>query len=229
MRKFIPMLVLAGLVLASLACGGGTPSDGSTTGGGGDTSSNALFSDDFSDSGSGWDEDVSDTSTVGYDNGKYVIGITTESWLAWANPGKRNLSNIHIEVTARNTGEAQDAGFGIICNSTPDGDFYYLAMSVDGYFVIAKKEGEDTIALSDPDNQWITSDVIPVNATSYQLGADCANGTLTLYVNGDEVGSAEDDTFTRGDVGLIAATFSGTDSSASAEVTFDSFEVTQLE
>ena len=241
MRKTIPLMVLGALVLSALACGGGTTTGGTTgsgdTGGGttgsgdtggGDTGgsgSDALFTDDFSDSSAGWDEDSSDSSTVEYRSGKYVIGITVESWLAWANPSPKDFENIHLEVTAGNTGDAQDAGFGLICNYTDDGDFYYLAMSVDGFYIIAKKEGDSTEALSDADNQWLASEDIAVNQTSYLIGADCADGTLTLYVDGTQIASVEDDTFTSGSVGLIAATFDGSDS---AEVTFDNYEVTQL-
>ena len=141
MRKFIPLIVLGALVLAALACGSG-PGAGTTTGGGettGGSDSDVLFSDDFSDSGSGWDVDSSDTSSVEYKSGKYIMTISSESWLAWANPGETNLQDIHVEVTANNTGDTADAGFGIICNYTADGDFYYLAMSVDGYYVIVPR------------------------------------------------------------------------------------------
>jgi hypothetical protein len=216
-----------------LACGSGTSSGGTTTGGsstgggstGGGSSPKALFSDNFSDTSNGWDDNTSDTSSVGVKSGKYVIAISAESWIAWANPSKQDLKNIHIEVTVKNTGDAQDVGFGVTCDDT-DGDFYYLAVSADGYYIIAKKAGSDTTALSDTENDsWLSSDKIPTNASSYQLGADCANGTLTLYVNGDEIASVDDSSYTSGNIGLLGATFKD---SKAAEITFDSLEVTQL-
>ena len=55
------------------------------------------------------------------------------------------------------------------------------------------------------------------------ISADCIGSTLALYVNGTQLISVKDDSFSSGDVGLIAGTFDtpGTD------IHFDNFIVRQ--
>ena len=55
-------------------------------------------------------------------------------------------------------------------------------------------------------------------------GADCGGGVLTLYVDGNQIDSVTDTTYTKGDVGLFVC--SG--SNANAEVRFDDFVATKL-
>ena len=57
------------------------------------------------------------------------------------------------------------------------------------------------------------------------MGADCGNGDLVLYVDGQQVASASDSTYTSGDTGLFA--WSG--DKVPAEIRYDDFVVTKLE
>jgi hypothetical protein len=117
--------------------------------------------------------------------------------------------------------------FGIFCfQQGEDWSFYYLAMTPAGeYAVIRATEGEDDVYLTN-DGNWETSDLIPVNADTYRVGADCGNGTLTLYVDGQRIDSVNDSTYSAGHIGLF--TWSGEDV-ASADVSFDDFVLTSLE
>ncbi|MEK7786449.1 MAG: hypothetical protein AAB658_13655, partial [Chloroflexota bacterium] len=93
----IPLVVLALATLAALACsavGGGTT---------GPTEVPSLFKDDFSSSSSGWSTGNSDSSSVDYGDGDYVMKIFTTEWFVWGNP-EESFENVHVEVTARNTG-----------------------------------------------------------------------------------------------------------------------------
>jgi len=73
--------------------------------------------------------------------------------------------------------------------------------------------------------QWETSDLIPQNASSYRLGADCGNGTLTLYVDGQQIDSVSDSTYTSGGIALFA--WSG-EEVQTVNVSFDDFLMTEL-
>ena len=207
------------LALATLAC--------QFLPGGSGSNSSALFEDDFSNNSQGWDERTSDNAATGYENNEYSIAVFPTGWYAWANPEGADLSvsNVHIEVTARNTGTATEPGFGVMCAYSSGGDnTYYMGVSTDGYYVIVKTVGGEDTVLSDPES-WIPSDDIPVNAASYRIGADCANGSLSLSVNGTTLATVEDATFTSGNVGLFVQTFS----ESNAEVRFDDYVVTALE
>ena len=216
-RKPAGVLVLA-LALSALAC---TCNLLSSLPGG----SSALFEDDFSGKGNGWDENTGLNGATNYGDGDYVIQVFSTSYFIWANPEGANLSlsNVHIEVTARSTGSATEPGFGILCDYGDGDNTYYMGVSTDGYYIIVKTVNGEDVPLSDPDS-WITSDAIPVNAASYRIGADCGNGTLALSVNGNSVGSVSDSTFTSGTIGLFARSFE----QPNAEIRFDDLVVTAL-
>jgi hypothetical protein len=186
-----------------------------------------LFSDDFSAAATGgWDENSGENAAVGYVGGEYSMQLFQTSWYAWANPegASLSLSNVRVEVTARNVGAASEPGFGIICNYVNAENFYYMGVSVDGYYVIVKTiGGQDTVLGGQ--TQWVPSDAIPVNAASYRLGAECGNGTLVLSVNGATVASATDTSLNSGSVGLFIQSFA----ESNVEIRFDDFEVTALQ
>ncbi len=212
-RNFFLISVVV-LMAAALACSG-VPGLG-----GGDGS---LYKDDFSGSGSGWSTFTSDNGSVEYGNGDYVMKVFTDAWFVWGNPDETALSNVHIEVTVNNTGGTADTSFGIMCNYASDTQHYYMGIDSQGFYAIAKVDGSDDVFLTNNDD-WGQSEAIAKNAPSYRLGADCANGTLTLYVDGQQIDSASDSSFTAGDVGL----FAWTEDEINAEIHFDDLVVTSL-
>jgi hypothetical protein len=112
-----------------------------------------------------------------------------------------------------------------MCNKSGGGDFYYLAVTAAGQYAIAKAaEGEIDLFLTNND-EWGDSDLIPVNASSYRIGVDCGNSTLTLYVDGQEVASVVDSSYTSGQVAVLA--WSG-EEATNTNVSFDDFLMTEL-
>lgn len=203
------LMALTTLGLAALACA--LPAgDGS------------LFKDDFSRESGDWGTGDDGTASVSYENDAFVFRIHEADQFYWST-AEEDLESIHIEVTVRNTGEAADAGFGVLCNHVDDQNFYYLGIGSDQYYVIAKIENDDAAPLTS-ESGWSFSDDLPLDAESYQLGADCAPGKLTLYVDGQEIASVEDDTFSRGNIGLFTVTAEDPDT----EIWFDDMVVTKL-
>ena len=82
----------------------------------------------------------------------------------------------------------------------------------------------DDVFLTNND-QWAKSDLIAKNAASYRMGADCGNGKLTLYVDGQQVASVDDMTYTSGGIALFV--WSGKDATKT-DVSFDDFKMTNL-
>ena len=213
----IPLVVLALATLAALACsavGGGTT---------GPTEVPSLFKDDFSSSSSGWSTGNSDSSSVDYGDGDYVMKIFTTEWFVWGNP-EESFENVHVEVTARNTGGATDTTFGIICNYQNATNFYYVGIDTQGFYAIFKTNPSPPDQILTNNGDWGESADITKDAASYRLGADCGNGTITLYVDGTQIASASDSDFSQGDVGL----FAWTAQEANSEIRFDDLVVTAL-
>ncbi|MBN1427133.1 MAG: hypothetical protein JXB07_02030 [Anaerolineae bacterium] len=204
---------LAALILAALACS--MPMDEPTA-----DASGIFYEDDFAGSNQIWDTVTDDEVNMAYSNEEYTIQVFADNLFTWGNPGK-TFSDIHIEVTARFTG---DAAGGIMCGYQDSDNYYYMGMSADGYYGIGKTlDGVDTMFTSSED-MWEATDLIEVYASDYRIGADCGQGKITLYVNGKTIGSIADDSFTSGDIGLFGATFDDP-----ASISYDNLIVTKLQ
>lgn len=221
------ILAVIVLALATLACnavtgggGGETPTGATST-----PSPTVILSDDFSSPqwGTGTDTD----SAVEYANGTLQMIVYTPSYFVWSTPNDQDYSNIHMEVTALTNGTDSTTAFGLMCNQQTDASnsFYYFAITPAGDYAITKATaGEDDVVLTN-NGKWGSSDSIATNAGSYRIGADCGNGTLTLYVDGKQIDSVSDASYVNGGVALF--TSSGPEIT-SANVSFDDFLMTEL-
>lgn len=206
-RVFVALTVL---VLALLAC--------SMLG------SSALIEDNFSD-GDTWGTGADDEHSIKYSNGALQMSVNKDLYFVWSTPNDEDYENVHIEVTAHNHSTDPEGAFGIICNLQITNTSYYFAISGNGKYAIGKYTfAGDTLLTND--GQWGDSNLIKSGADSYRLGADCrSNGTLALYVDGQQVDSANDTAYSSGNVGLFA--WSGEEVNGT-DVSFDDFVVTKL-
>jgi hypothetical protein len=207
-RLVAPLAVLA---LAGLACGSGTGSSGTAV-------PSALYRENFSNDDSGWCVDSDSTSSLDYTGGQYVFEVSDPEWFVWCNPDE-NFDDIHVEVTAENSGDTGDTVFGLMCHfQDATSDFYYAGVTANGdYTIRLYQDGEDVVLAEG------TTDEVDADAASYQVGMDCANGEIALYVDGKQIDSASDDTYDSGDIGLFAWTGDETP----AEIHYDDLVVTE--
>jgi hypothetical protein len=186
----------------------------------------SLLRDDFS-SGSGWGVGADADSSVRYADGALRFTLFTRDYFVFSSPNETTYQNVHAEVTVKNNGTHPTTAFGIICDqhSTDLSSFYYVAMTPSGEFAIVKAETNKPDVFLTNNGTWASSEQIAQNAASYRVGADCGNGTLVLYVDGNRIASVSDPSYTSGGVGLF--TWSGEDV-ASGDVSFDDFVLNQL-
>lgn len=207
------LFAIAALAIAALAC------QGLSVGG-----PKVILSDDFSSEqwGTGSDAD----SSVEYAGDALNFFITRDLYFVWSTPNAENYQNAHIEVTANNNSTDSTGAFGIICNMQVTDVSYYFAITGAGQYAIGKSAvAQDDVFLTNNDT-WETSSAITSGASSYRIGADCgSNGTLTLYVDGQQIDSVVDTTYANGSVALFA--WSGEQASGT-NVSFDDFQMTEL-
>lgn len=210
-RKFSqPFFAVAALMFASLAC--------SVLGSG------ALLADDFSGNDTAWGTSTDADSSVEYSNDALKFLVNRDLYFVWSTPNDEDYENIHVEVTAMNNSTDPTGAFGIICHLQITDTSYYFAVTGAGEYAIGKYTfAGDTLLTNN--GQWGESSKIAANADSYRLGADCGNNNLTLYVDGQQVDSVSDNTYTSGNVGLFA--WSGEQTNGT-EVSFDDFVVRKL-
>ncbi len=175
------------------------------------------FEDDFSDPASGWGASSHDTYVRGYQQGRYLMQIDIPQWFVWVTGG-RTYADVEMAVTLRSELEA-DNHYGVLCRYT-DGQFYYFAISADGYYAIFRRTQDgELLPLTGP--AMLRSPLIRTDGNENRLLAVCKGTQLTLYVNGEKVAQVEDETLERGDIGLAA----GTVLRAGTIVWFDDLEV----
>jgi hypothetical protein len=176
-----------------------------------------LLEDDFSDPTSGWAEAETESRRAGYKDGYYFITALEGS--AWSWPGLTETDVvIEVEATQADAGPENDNSYGVICRLQSDSDGYFLRISGDGYYSIAKRVDSEYEYLVN----WATSDVIRQGNSTNLIRAVCDGSTLTLEVNGQVLGETTDSTFTEGDVGLVVGTYED----EATEVHFDNLLVT---
>ena len=222
------ILAILVLALATLACNavtGGGDEGGDPTGPTATPSPRVILSDDFSSTqwGRGTDAD----SSIEYANGTLQVIVYTTNYFVWSTPNDEDYQNIHMEVTAINNESDSTTAFGLMCNQQvgADNSFYYLAVTPAGQYAIAKSTAGESDVILTKNAEWAFSDLIAENAASYRVGADCGNGTLTLYVDGQQIDSVADASYVSGGVALFAYT---SDEVVSSNVSFDDFLMTEL-
>ena len=177
-----------------------------------------LFEDDFDSPASGWEIGDYDAGSIGYEGGAYVVISFGSSETMWGVAG-RSFDNLVIEVdgTQVSAGPANDNDYGVVCREQGNGDGYHLLISGDGYFAIAKAQGGSFEWLV----EWTESNAIRQGNATNRIRAVCDGSRLALSVNGQQLATADDDTFTEGDIGLAATSYED----APTEVHFDNLTV----
>lgn len=216
MMLWIPVILL---FIAGLACSAGSSGTGTDTGPTADP--NILFTDDFSSNSSGWDTIQDTTGMTDYDQGGYRIQVLETNTDYWANPnGLSSMTDVSISVDVKKLAGPDDNDFAILCRYVDENNFYAFLGSSDGFYGITKVVGgsQDLIG---QDSLMPTEAITKGEGVVNTLRADCVGSTLTLYINGTQIASVQDTTFTTGNVGLMAGTYDD----AGTDILFDNFVV----
>lgn len=205
-------LVLLMVLLASLlaACGSKTE----------------PYHETFDSSGS-WSTDNDSEVRGEVINGVYEFEIKADTLTTWTTAGQ-NFSDGWYEVEATQISGPDNNLFGMVfrVNNETD-DFYAFQISGDGYVWIGRyKGGGSQEATPIIGNWWFESAAIKQGSgMTNRLKVRAEAGNLIFYVNDQEVGRVTDNSFTKGDIGLIA----GSLGEGGVLVQFDNFKVTPLE
>jgi hypothetical protein len=166
--------------------------------------SEILFSDDFSNTGSGWDRQRNADGITDYQGGQYLIEVDRVNFDYFSNPSI-NLADVRVEVEASNTSEVQDNEFGIICRYQNKNDFYAGLISSDGYYGIFKVKGGEYQLLGM--EVMAKSAAIKSGSEKNLIRLDCIGSGLRLFVNDVQLDVRQDADFANGDVGLLAGSY----------------------
>jgi hypothetical protein len=181
-------------------------------------SGNILYQEQFENNTTGWARIANDNGIMDYDGGGYRILVRQPRLNIWST-SEKNFSDVRVEADVIKLNGPDENRMGLICRYQ-SGDYYFFIISNDGYYVIGKFIGGQTLLLGQSEMQASTA---IQTGTMNHLRADCIGDTLTFYINFTEVASATDTDFRNGDVGVLAGAFS----EPGVDVLFDNFVVLQ--
>jgi len=180
-----------------------------------------YFQDDFSNEASGWPQIRSEEGVTDYEAGVYRIFVNVDNQDYFGVPDIAPQKDVRVEVDAIKVAGSDDNDFGILCRYQDNNNYYQFLISSDGYVGILKvmNGSMQNIAAEN----LVENSTVNIGNAQNHIRADCIGETLTMYVNGQQVSTAQDIAFTgSGKVGVFAGTYDvpGTD------IRFDNFIVT---
>lgn len=183
-------------------------------------SGQVLFQDNFSSRAGGWPSEIETAGVSDYLGEAYRILVSLPDSDRLARPGL-DLADVHLQVESTRISGPVDNRYGVICRYQDENNYYAFLLSTDGYYAIVKMQEGQTIVLG-TETMQPAQELLTGYPTHY-IEAVCQGQQLTLQVNGRELASVMDSSFSSGDVGLIAGAFS----EAGVEILFDNFQVLQ--
>jgi hypothetical protein len=183
------------------------------------------FTDDFSDPASGLLSDEAEQEWGrGYytDAGQYIFELKPAPGAIYDYYLDQTLDEAFLlQATASYTG-AIDNAYGLIFRvqaGEESDEFYAFRISGDGFYTVEKTEGDELVPLID----WTASSLIDqAEGAANVLTVEGQGETYNLYINGQQVDSFTDATYSGGTFGFMVDNY---DEAAPANFTFDDLQV----
>jgi hypothetical protein len=167
-------------------------------------SGTVLFSDTFSSNESGWNTWNQNGSYVIYQADGLRFFVDKPHLDFYSKPGY-TFTDVRIEVEAIKIGGPDNNTFGVICRMRDEKNYYAFVISSDAYAGIIKVE-DGVYQLINSESMEFAPSVRQGKAIN-SLVVTCQYNFLKLDINGENQFSIQDNSFTQGDVGLIAGSF----------------------
>jgi len=178
-----------------------------------------LFSDDFSNLESGWGEISVEAGSSAYGTGIFCVRVDNAEWVVWSTAGLE-FDDIVVEADAWQASGPGDASYGILVRYEDSDHFYRFDIGGDQQYSVSKSTPEEWVDIVD----WTEALAILPNRGVNHIKVRCQGREMSLYVNGEHLVTVEDDSFSKGDIGLFGATFD----EGGAVLCFDNVKVWRL-
>ena len=178
-----------------------------------------VYQDDFSDSRSGWDDAFDrerQYSAKQYGNGKYYIQVNTSGLTVWG-LANQDVANFRLEVEASQEAGPNNNGYGVLFRFRDPDNYYRFDISGEGYFLLSKLSQGEIVKLA----EWTPSPAIKVGRATNRLAVEALGDRIRLFANGVQLAEVRDSSFTHGNFGFFASTFS----EPNLTVSFDNIKV----
>ena len=214
LNRLIPIQALAGMLDAAWAgevglrrvSAIGTPIS---------TQGQVVFGTDFSAPLPDWPAAQEDGSGTGYEDGAFTLALDAAHGLR-INTLDYVYADSMISADTRLILGSEGGDYGLVCGFRDASHFTALEVSLDGYYSIWKRAGEETAVLVD----WTYADMLSAG-DNLRLSARCGPGGLQLIVDGLLLAEYLDEGFVPGMLGVMV----GTTADGQIKVAFDNIEI----
>jgi hypothetical protein len=176
-----------------------------------------LYSDDFSNNQSGWLQSNNGGVKYQYSGGQYVISRPKGNYINWACANRSFTDAVLTVDTLLVSGVAAETGPVVLWRSVDNKNFYYLQITLDGYYGLDKEFRGVWQQLFD----WSFSETINRGSQINKITIAFGGGTSAIYINDKYVTSLQDTAFTTGDICLGASS----SVTSAVEVSFDNLVI----
>jgi len=179
-----------------------------------------LFSDDFSDDGSGWLAYDEYDGRVVYLNGCFnVKDYTVPDWTIYGE-SQHYFTDFVLEVGTWLVDGTDDNYHVVFCRWQDEDNCYAFGISADGYYAVNKFVDSDMTTFVGP---AYSTYIHQGQGVTNLIHIECIGNNLNLSVNGHLLWEGRDATFADGDIALGADAIGGT----FTEVAFDNITITK--
>ena len=185
------------------------------------TSGTILMKDDFSQNTNEWGVSSTNTGSVSFIYQGLDIKVDQINSMLWSVAGNK-FGDVKIDVDAVLLNGTSNDAYGAICRYQDKTHFYGFLVTHDGYYGIFKMQ-DGQIILTDANGGLKFSEAIRQGGVVNHIQAVCQGNDLSLVVNDQLLAAVEDDSYSTGQIGLVAGTYE----TPGVEVFFDNLSVVQ--
>ncbi len=136
-------------------------------------------------------------------NERYEMRLV-DSDIIYTAPGSEEYDDVIITVDTQRLSDEPNDGYGLVCRSEDEDNGVHFYISSDGYWRIFNFIN----GRARPFMPWTASELINQGeGVNNQITAVCIEDYYALYINGELVGEARNDTFDSGAVGMSVIVF----------------------
>jgi hypothetical protein len=214
MSKIKVIILILGVCFLASCVPSLTPSSTPTNGPG------VLYSDDFSNSQSGWNQSNNNGTKYHYSGGQYVISGPYPYYIMFSCANRSFTDAVMVVDAFILSGSTEENGPLVMWRYSDDNYYYFLLTGV-GFYEIWKGY-PDTMEYLEMD---FLRDGIYREDQSNRITIAFGGSTAAIYINDKYITSIQDTEFTSGDICLGAAT----GQTSAIEVSFDNLVIYSID
>jgi hypothetical protein len=208
------------LVLLMTACNSAAPSPSPAATHPGATADPSL-QDNFDPPNAAWARFETDSSAVYALGGELYLEDRGKGTAVYTPLAGKTFTDTVITVQVRHVQGTVNNWMGVICRQQDEENYYLLAISADGFYLVLLVEDGIATPLAGPE----TSDIIHTGKARNNLKVRCAGDALSLWVNDERLVTYIDSALR--EAGVVALFADAVERGETSVTAFDNFSLTK--